>query len=279
MSAAGGLGGEAGVGGDGGSGGVGGLGPWRDVQPVEVVNTLADEDDPCFTEDLLELYFNRDPTGGGTDIWVSVRASTSDAWGDPVPVDELNTLMEDGDQAVAPDGLSIWFSSDRDGESNIYVSTRMARGDAWGAPVAVAELNTSDGEEPCAVTGDGLRGVISRGLGGAPFDLFAITRNDVLDPWEAPTAILEVNSSAYDSDAWISPDGLSLFFTSMRDTGIAHILTTSRENIDDVWQAPVALDDFATGDLESDPWVSADLRFMMFAVGEFPNRDIYQATR
>jgi hypothetical protein len=53
------------------------LGPWGNPVRLFPTSTTAD-DDPSFTDDLLELYFNRN-----NNIYVAKRATTADAWGAP----------------------------------------------------------------------------------------------------------------------------------------------------------------------------------------------------
>jgi hypothetical protein len=82
--------------------------------------------DAFLSEDGLALYFNRTPDAGETkgDLYLAVRASTTDAFGTPEPLDELNSPSDERDPWLAPDGQRLFFSSDRDGSLNIYEAVR-----------------------------------------------------------------------------------------------------------------------------------------------------------
>jgi hypothetical protein len=85
---------------------------------------------PGIRRDGLEIFFDSDRSGtvGLRDLWVSMRASTSDLWSIPMnlgPV--LNSAALDARAALSFDGTSLYFHSGRDGglgDFDIYVSTR-----------------------------------------------------------------------------------------------------------------------------------------------------------
>src|SRR5262245_58586309 len=93
------------------------LGPFRNVQPVAELNTTGNEDDPTLTADQLEIFFTSTRAGGlgADDIWTSRRPSTSAPWGAPTLVTELSSPSRDLRPWISPDGLLLYFSSDRPG--------------------------------------------------------------------------------------------------------------------------------------------------------------------
>src|SRR5262245_44597473 len=106
------LGGAVGQGGSGGLGGASDGGGAPDpVGPL--VDAVARDTDPTFTEDLRELYFMTTRTGS-KNIWRSVRADAASAWGAPVEVPELSTGYQEENPRISADGLRLWFFSDRD---------------------------------------------------------------------------------------------------------------------------------------------------------------------
>jgi len=62
--------------------------------------------------------------GASIDIYVSVRASTSDAFGGPVIVTELNSPNVDYPNWVSDDGCRLYFDSDRKGSRDIWLATK-----------------------------------------------------------------------------------------------------------------------------------------------------------
>jgi Tol biopolymer transport system component len=114
------------------------LPPFPAATVVPALLSGANDDDPTLTADLLELYFNSD-RGGVGDIWMSSRSSTSADWGAPVVVTELQSDADDSAPEVSPDGLTLWWVSERGGaDRDVWSSTRAARDQPWSTPSLVA---------------------------------------------------------------------------------------------------------------------------------------------
>jgi hypothetical protein len=89
--------------------------------PQEITSATSSGDvqgNPLPSADGLTLYFmsNRalTPDGGetpGNDVWVAGRASTTDPFGTPVNVAELNTPSNNEPTWLSPDGCTLWFAS------------------------------------------------------------------------------------------------------------------------------------------------------------------------
>ncbi|MEO7093268.1 MAG: hypothetical protein ABI175_08455, partial [Polyangiales bacterium] len=64
--------------------------------------------------------------GGGGDIWYTTRATaTTLTLETPMLVPTVNGSSSDGDPALSDDGCSLYFSSYRTGNWELYVSTVM----------------------------------------------------------------------------------------------------------------------------------------------------------
>jgi hypothetical protein len=82
---------------------------------------------PVVRKDGLELYFTRLIIGSPSfmDIWVSTRSSTSEAWSAPVNLGvNINSSANDMRAALTWDGMNMVFSTTRDGNWDLYQSTR-----------------------------------------------------------------------------------------------------------------------------------------------------------
>ena len=78
-----------------------------------VVNSPYADLDPFIAPDGLSLYFDSTRPGGlgGEDIWVTTRASVSDAWGPPVHLGApVNSGYREGYPSITADGLTLVFS-------------------------------------------------------------------------------------------------------------------------------------------------------------------------
>lgn len=77
---------------------------------VPSVNTSADEGGPELSPDQRALYFDRG-SAGATNLFVSTRATTADAFGDATMLS--GTAMGDAEIAIAPDRMHVLFCSQR----------------------------------------------------------------------------------------------------------------------------------------------------------------------
>jgi WD40 repeat protein len=69
-------------------------------------------------KDGLMLIFTSDRPGsiGGLDLWVSTRSNTHDPWSEPVNLGPtINTEADERGAALAEDGVTLYFSSNRPG--------------------------------------------------------------------------------------------------------------------------------------------------------------------
>jgi len=76
--------------------------------------------DGFLTGDGLTLFYSVTPPGASPDLYVATRASTGDAFSQPLPLTQLNTPSEERDPWLSPDGSTFFFSSNRDGSLQIY---------------------------------------------------------------------------------------------------------------------------------------------------------------
>jgi Tol biopolymer transport system component len=99
--------------------------PFGEPEPLEELNTSTLEWGPSLTADGLALYFASGRDMGSNDIFRATRATTSQRFGTPQPVAQLNSVDDDRDPQVSPDGRTVYFSSNRNGgDYEIYVSTQ-----------------------------------------------------------------------------------------------------------------------------------------------------------
>jgi hypothetical protein len=82
-------------------------------QSMTPFNTSFDERDPVATGDDLTVFFSSTRTDagseGGRDIWIAQRASTSQPFGAPRSLQELNTFEDEQPSFVSADGCRLYF--------------------------------------------------------------------------------------------------------------------------------------------------------------------------
>jgi WD40 repeat protein len=108
------------------------------------MNTTFDDDGGAFFVDpssgRLVMIFpsTRPPNLGDLDYWQS-EENADGTWSDPVLVPELNTpFREGGHPSISPDGLTMYFASNRTGTLgglDIWVTTRATTTAPWSPPV------------------------------------------------------------------------------------------------------------------------------------------------
>ena len=105
-------------------------GSWGTPEPVEELNSPANEQRPSIRFDGLEMFLwsNRPGGVGGNDLWVSTRDAVSDPWGTPVNLGAIvNSPQADLQENIAPDRQTLYFVSTRPGGlggQDLYVTTR-----------------------------------------------------------------------------------------------------------------------------------------------------------
>lgn len=155
-------------------GGSGGMDMWMTTRasvdspwgaPVNLgptVNSSGWDLSPRISADGLTLYFHSTRSGGygNEDIWTSTRASKTDPWGTPVNLGPVvNTGFNDGEAVVSPDGLAMFFSSDRlggVGNYDLWMTTRRTTDSPWTTPVNLGPTVNSANIEWCgSISADG----------------------------------------------------------------------------------------------------------------------------
>ena len=124
--------------------------PWTEPTNLgPVVNSSASETYPCLSDDGRLLLFNeaddpatpKRPGGyGGSDNWMTTRASVSAPWGTPVNLGPIvNSPSNDGQAVLSHDGSTLYFSSARPG------GLGGTKGDIYQAPIVPIVDFNADG--------------------------------------------------------------------------------------------------------------------------------------
>ncbi len=160
--------------------------------------------------DILDLYV-ADISGGvpgpGTNL------------GTPV-----NSTALDGEPAIHPDGVTLYFASTRSGATHIWSTVRS--GAAWSAPVMLPwPVNSAATDNQPAFTADGdtLYFVSTRNplIGSA---IFRVHRDSPVDPWTGPELVMR----GIVGEPSLTADGRLLYFV--------HVRSDAGGNFDtDVW--------------------------------------------
>jgi len=166
----------------------------------------------------------------------------------------VNSSSNDSTPTISPDGLSLYFASERaggQGGNDIWVSKRADLSESWCPAINLGgPVNTSAGEVFPSLSGDELMLYFSDHFGGSVraggaggCDIWLATRATKDGPWDVPVNLgSPVNSSNNEVAPCISSDGLTLYFASDRPGGYGwDIWKATRPTTGDSWGTPTNL--------------------------------------
>jgi WD40-like Beta Propeller Repeat len=221
---------------------------------------------PAMRGDGLELFYSSNRSNDGA-IWRSTRAAISDIWGPPTLVNELNVVGKaDFNPRMSPDGMTMYFCSDRDNGIDVYKTVRIAG--TWQTPVKVPEVSSmADPEYSAAPSGDGQWLAIERSLTATTAEILLSQRQGAM--WGPLVDLPEINTVGnYNSQPWLSQDARHLVYSA--DGNLYEATRTS-----DVSPfVRTALSELNTSEYESDASFTADRRHVMFL--RKTNNSIYE---
>jgi hypothetical protein len=252
---------------------------FTEPQPIEALAAGADDgdDDPSLNEALTWIFFNstREGGAGDEDIWFSRRDSPSEPWAAPEPATALNTDARETGLALSEDGLTIYWSSDRDGGAgglDIYSAERATLEAPWSEPELVSALN-SGGDDLISAVRDGQLALFSRRDGDTDYHLWWARRDSPLAAWTLPAPIDEIQRSG-DSDPFVVREGTQLVFSREGDLYIAE-----RPSEGAPFGEPLPLPTLNSDDDDTDPWSDRDLTYIVFASDRSGEDRLYEARR
>jgi len=230
-------------------------------KPVDLgdsVNTVFDEYWPSLSIDGKTLVFTR--LVPFTDSLASRKFSHEDffiselkdgKWGEAKPVSSINTLDNEGAQAISPDAGLLFFTacSRRDtwGGCDIYFSKKTGGG--WSVPQNAGKpLNSTGWDSQPSVSGNNeyVYFVSNRKGGKGGMDIWRSRLIDfgknILRWGEAENLGDSINTPGNEMSPFIHPDGQTLYFASDYWQGMGgNDLFFSKMKADSSWSQPVNL--------------------------------------
>lgn len=266
------------------------------------LNTASDETGPIISPNGLSLYFTSNRAGGlgGTDIYVSQRATLSSAWSTPQNLGApVNSSANDNMTGISLDGRTMLMTSTRSGGqggNDIWLSTRAdASNDfGWTAPFnpgAVINSPFTDNsgnffEDPATGVTTLLFSSDRIAMDAITLRFYQSTRNPD-GTFSAPVLIDELNGEGSHFGSAIRRDGLEIFIASARPGGFNNgatfdIWTSTRASVSAPWNAPVLVAGINATAEERQPKLSPDGAILYFhsnRAGGFGGNDLYAAAR
>lgn len=98
---------------------------WSAPVALSGLNTAAGETDPWLFESDRWIYFaRRRANDTAFDIWIASRPDTTQRFGKPRIVSELNSARSQSDIWLSADSKTMYFGSNRSGSWDIFIATR-----------------------------------------------------------------------------------------------------------------------------------------------------------
>jgi hypothetical protein len=174
---------------------------------------------PALSYDGLTLYFYSSGLGGAgsRDIWAATRLTVTASFGTLKSTSAINTSAMDHLPWVSADELTMYYISDSSGSSDIWMTHRASRLDAFGAGSRISELNSSSVDSRAALTSDGRVAYFSSDRARAGYSDIWVAVRSTGGTFSTPTLVVSLNSTAHDTDLTLSRDDTETFFSSDRD--------------------------------------------------------------
>jgi len=200
-----------------------------------VTNPKEHDYDPFLTCDGTMLYFTM-RVNMNMEIFRAQRASAYATFSAPVRVAELCTSDFELGPTLRADGREIFFSRRQPISQieKIMRATRSQNSGPFSTPVEVTELNNSGHGRQFnpSITADGLQIFFTRYYPGiVDADIWTASRPALNAPFGTPTLVKELNTWYNDRGAHISPDGLTIVWsTDIPNTSFQQILMATRHD-------------------------------------------------
>jgi Tol biopolymer transport system component len=212
----------------------------------------------------------------GFDEVESVTPCTAwDVFGAPRAVTELNTGAVDWAPSLAADERTLYFSSNRSGNQELYRATRDDVGDAWSAPELLVELAAAgDLEEDPSISRDGTE--LFWGKAG-----IVVSRLDAASGRFGPGEVVIASGPGLidPQGAELSDDGRSLYFNAQATPGRDALFVAARASAADPFAAPASLAYVDPDGVAGWPTLTADELDLVFSSDRAGDRDLWIARR
>jgi hypothetical protein len=229
------------------------------------------------------------------------RAKADFTFGEPVNLGSaVNGSASDSSPCISADGLSLYFTSDREGgygTEDIWLCTRPSADEPWGPPENLGPMvNTEVYEDFASISTDGLELYFGRaywapGTADLVMEMWVTKRADKDTAWGQPVKLeLALPEGFMATFPSLSGDGLELYFSvfPFGDLTQCQLYVAKRETRDAPWGQPASLGPVVNSwNCQAGSVVSPDGLLLLFTdwwggpsrPGGFGDRDVWFTRR
>jgi Tol biopolymer transport system component len=168
-----------------------------------------DELTACFASDRGDLG-----GPGDYDLYRASRASIAEPFAQPSLIPLVNTEFSERKPVLSPDGLQLFFSSDRPGlgtGEDVYVALRPNTASEFGEPGLLTGINSAQGDLVHSITKDGRFLYFDRPATAAARNIFVFDLSTT-----ATRPVTEIESRFDEGHGLESADGLTVYWATTR---------------------------------------------------------------
>jgi hypothetical protein len=203
---------------------------------------------------------------------------------DASPVAEIDTESIEDNPTLTRDGLQIFFTSDRDGNTDVWFATRSSPTGLFGDPQRVDEASTDGVESSPAISLDGLTlfvGIDEMDGGLGALDIWSLGRTSRNAAWSAPVNVTELNSAEDDIPRPPAMNDTVMPLASRRSLEGYRTYLASRSSPDEPFDAPLLVRELAVaGQSTVDAFLTEDGLTLFYCSAAAENEgDLYYAIR
>jgi Tol biopolymer transport system component len=107
------------------------------------------------SQDELTMVYDISNGSNAWDLYIASRTDRNSAFGNIRNLSEINTSFSDNSPSLSPDGLSLYFSSDRNGLRQIFEATRQSLNDPFGNLQHLTAFDSPAGATWPSISSDG----------------------------------------------------------------------------------------------------------------------------
>lgn len=129
-------------------------------KPLDSLNTISREHSPWLSYDRKTILFttSRQTDASSSEIWWATRVNVLDydySFSGLAPLPTARVDSEDRSPSLSPDGLTLYFTSDRRGAFDVWSMKRPRLGAPFGQPVLEESLSEQGEEVDARLSPDG----------------------------------------------------------------------------------------------------------------------------